>query len=93
MDIKYIALQDWVDWVLLHDIASSDHTADAFTKVLSKIFFYRHYVTYMGWCIPDFRAKHLKSFGTHINTNSNEIHCSSLYSEHGEGIMGNTSIV
>jgi len=59
MDIKYFALQDWVesDLILLKDISTSDRAADAFTKVLSTQSFHRHYDTYMGRRVPDYTGE------------------------------------
>jgi hypothetical protein len=56
MDIKHFALQDWVasDLIILKDISTSDNAADAFTKVLSKQLFHRHYDTFMGRRVPDY---------------------------------------
>ncbi len=56
MDIKYFALQDWVesDLILLKDISTSDNAADAFTKVLSMQLFHHNYDTYMGRRVSDY---------------------------------------
>ena len=56
MDIKYFALQDWVesDLILLKDVSTSDNAADAFTIVLSMQLFHCHYDTYMGRRVPDY---------------------------------------
>jgi len=50
MDIKHFALLDWVeqDMLILENIPTSDNVADAMTKTLGRILFYRHYDTYMG---------------------------------------------
>jgi hypothetical protein len=56
MDIKYFALQDWVesDLIIFKDISTSDNAADAFTKVLSTQLFHHHYDTYMGRTVSDY---------------------------------------
>jgi hypothetical protein len=96
MDIKYFALQDWVesDLILLHEISSSDNTSDAFTKILSKQLFYRHYDTYMGRCLPDFWRSIIAHLAPLENTNtqtddfSYAQHTRTI--EHGEGNVGTT---
>ncbi len=56
MDIKYFALQDWVesDLILLKDISTSNNAADTFTKVLSMQLFHCHYDTCMDIRVPDY---------------------------------------
>ena len=50
MDVKYFALQDWIDQdlVLLHDIESANNISDAFTKQLGRNLFYAHFDIIMG---------------------------------------------
>ncbi len=92
MGIKYFALQDWVasDLIILKDISTSDNAADAFTKVLSKQLFHRHYDTFMGRRVPDYWQSiigHLVPTPDH--TLDHDTPCV-LHSttEHGEGIVG-----
>lgn len=50
LDIIHFILLDWVerDLIILKTISTSDNAADAFTKLLSKQLFYRHFDTFMG---------------------------------------------
>ena len=54
MDVKYFALQHWIENDLLNmkRIHTSDNYADALTKASGKILFYRHMDFIMGYVIP-----------------------------------------
>ena len=56
MDIKYFALQDWVDQdlITLKRIDTSDNEADTLTKCVGRTLFYRHNDFIMGRVIPDY---------------------------------------
>ena len=57
IDIKDFAIQDWVeqDLITLERIETTNNSADAFTKPLTRILFYRHndYIT-MGRNKPQY---------------------------------------
>ena len=94
MDIKYFALQDWVesDLIIFKDISTSDNAADAFTKVLSTQLFYRHYDTYMGRRVPDYwrsTIRHLVPTPEHDLDHRSQCVLSYII-EHGEGMVGTT---
>jgi hypothetical protein len=59
MEIKIFALLDWVeqDMIILKHVNTSNNTADAMTKTLSKNLFYRHYDSHKGFRIPKHCAK------------------------------------
>ncbi|KAL7505136.1 hypothetical protein ACHAXN_002640, partial [Cyclotella atomus] len=56
IDIKYYAIQEWVerDLLVLHRVDTSVNTADHLTKPLSRILFYRHRDFYMGHVPPTY---------------------------------------
>ena len=56
MDIKYFALQDWVeqDLITLKRIDTSDNEADTLTKCVGRTLFYRHNDYIMGRIKPDY---------------------------------------
>ena len=56
IDLKHFSILDWVerDLLLLEEISTHDNAADAMTKCLPKILFYRHLDTYMGRRKPDY---------------------------------------
>jgi hypothetical protein len=60
IDIKYYALQEWVerDLVVLRRIDTSVNTADHLTKPLSRILFYRHRDFYMGHVPPTYSPRY-----------------------------------
>ena len=61
IDIKYFAIQDWVDrdMITLKRIATTDNSADALTKQTQRTLFYRHTNHIMGKIVPDY-VKYLK---------------------------------
>ena len=56
MDIKFFALQDWVeqDLIQLKRIDTCDNEADSLTKCVGRTLFYRHNDYIMGRIIPDY---------------------------------------
>jgi hypothetical protein len=56
IDIKHFSILDWVerDLLILQAISTHDNAADAMTKCLPRILFYRHFDTYMGRQIPNY---------------------------------------
>ena len=56
IDIKHFSILDWVerDLLILQAISTHDNAADAMTKCLPRILFYRHFDTYMGRRIPNY---------------------------------------
>ena len=56
IDIKYFAIQDWVDRDLLtfRHIATTDNSSDALTKATPRTLFYRHNNHIMGKVIPSY---------------------------------------
>ena len=56
IDIKYFALQDWVERDLLtfKRIDTSDNSSDALTKATPRTLFYRHNNHIMGKVIPQY---------------------------------------
>ena len=58
MDLKYFGLQEWVqrDLLVLHRINTADKYADAMTKALSCILFYRHVNFIMGKSFLNFHT-------------------------------------
>ena len=56
MDIKYFAIQDWVDQdlIVLKRIDTSDNEADTLTKCVGRTLFYRHNDYIMGRNIPEY---------------------------------------
>jgi hypothetical protein len=60
IDIKYYAIQEWVerDLLVLHRVDTSVNTADHLTKPLSRILFYRHRDFYMGHVPPTYSPRY-----------------------------------
>ena len=56
MDIKYFALQNWIDedLIALKHIATHDNESDAMTKNLGRTLFYRHIDYIMGKTLPTY---------------------------------------
>ena len=56
IDIKFFAIQDWVDQdlIVLKRIDTSDNEADALTKSVGRTLFYRHNDYIMGRTKPDY---------------------------------------
>jgi hypothetical protein len=61
IDIKYYALQEWVerDLMVLSRIDTSQNMADSYTKPLPRILFYRHNDYNMGRVPPTYSPKYL----------------------------------
>ncbi len=84
MDIKHFSLLDWVerDMTILHGISTHDNAADAMTKMLPRLLFYRHMDSYLGKRIPKYASFMMTSSSA---PTSKIIQKSSQILEHGGG--------
>ena len=60
MDVKYFAIQSWVenDLLVLKRIDTNDNEADTMTKNVGRTMFYRHHDYLMGKIIPEYAKMH-----------------------------------
>ena len=67
MDIKKLALQDWVqrDMIIMKRIHTSDNYADTLTKPLGKQLHYRHNDFLLGKHIPTYASAMMKTGSLH----------------------------
>ena len=64
MDIRYFAIQDWVeeDLVVLEHIHTSNNSADTFAKALGRTLFHKHRDVIMGQAPPKYYQGNIKPF-------------------------------